>query len=459
MYRTRSLSLAAATLAAVLPALAPAQTRDPAAIAAALDPRIASAIDGGRIAGTSVAVVRGRDTLLMKTYGRADLERGVPTPDRAVYEIGSISKQFTAAAILQLQERGKLSLDDEVAKHLPGIPTQGRRVTLRHLLGHSSGIAGFHTGDPEFRAIMGQALPLDTLARVYAAKPFDFAPGTAMRYNNTGYLLLGMIVERASGMPYGEYVKRNLFDRAGMRDTRHCGNGDRDPHRVRGYDGDGGALKPSEDFDRRWGTGAGSICSTTADLVAWTRALHGGRILGPAAYREMLSPDALADGTRPRYAKGLILNPVQGHRAIHHGGSIYGFESHLAYLPDDSLTIVVLVNTRTAALDPSGAVEYLVRTILGDASPAPAAFTGRAEEYAGEYHGSGATKGMVLTVAADSTGALTMRSGDGRASRLVYFGGETFGRGDVRYTFVREGGRVARIRVDAGTTIGIATRE
>lgn len=171
--------LAAACLAFVtLVSTAHAQTRDRTRIAAAVDSLVADALKGGRAAGMSVAVVRGRDTIVMKGYGYADLEFNVATPPRAIYEIGSVTKQFTAAALLQLQEQGKLSLDDELTKYLPSYPTQGRQITLRRLLDHTSGIKGY-TELPEFGALMMRKLPRDSLVALFASKPFDFEPGEA----------------------------------------------------------------------------------------------------------------------------------------------------------------------------------------------------------------------------------------------------------------------------------------
>ena len=290
-------------------------TRDRGRLIAAIDSLAAEALKGGQVAGLSIAVVRERDTLLLKGYGKADLELDVPTPDRGIYEIGSVTKQFTAVAILQLQEQGKLSLDDELTKYLPSYPMQGHRVTLRRLLDHTSGIAGY-TELPDFDAVSVRALPRDSLVALFSAKPFAFAPGEAEVYNNSAYFLLGLIIEKVSGIPYEKYVQQYLFARAGMADSRYCSNRDVVARRVHGYDFDNGRLTLAKYLDFTWPYAAGSLCSTAGDLVAWTRALHGGRLLGPAAYRELITPGTLTDGTRLRYAKGVVVDSVAGHRAI-----------------------------------------------------------------------------------------------------------------------------------------------
>lgn len=444
-------SAAALSLADAAPAAA--QARDPAHIAAAVDSIVADALAGGRVAGLSVAVVRGGDTLVLEAYGKADLELDVPTPARAVYAIGSLTKQSTAAAILQLQERGALSLDDDLTRHLPTYPTRGHRVTLRRLLDHTSGIASY----PEMRELWKfdvDAPPPDSLITLFAAHPFAFAPGAAMVYNNSGYFLLGRVIERVSGMPYGAYVQRHLFERAGMLDSRYCTNAAVVPRRAHGYTLDDDTLRLAQLWDPGWPYAAGALCSTVGDLVAWTRALHGGRILGPAAYRELLTPGRLADGAQLRYAGGLAVDSILGHRAVHHGGAIQGFRSDLIHLPDDSLTVVVLINTG-GPVNPETISRSIAAVVVGNRSPTGVAFRRRPADYVGEYRGIGPGGAQALTIHTDGAGGLTLRTSGEQPRPLTYHGGETFGARNARhefgerYTFMRHGGRVTRVRADA----------
>jgi CubicO group peptidase (beta-lactamase class C family) len=385
------------------------------------------------------------------------VELQAPATGDTVYEIGSVTKQFTAAAVLRLQEQGRLSLDDELTTHLPAYPTRGHRVTLRRLLDHTSGIKGY-TEIPEFGALAPRTLPRDSLVALFSARPFDFAPGEAMVYNNSAFFLLGLVIEKVSGVPYATFVQRELFDRAGMPDSRYCSNTALVPRRAHGYQVGALGLQRADHIDHTWPFAAGSLCSTAGDLVAWTRALHGGRILGPAAYRELVTPDTLNDGTLPRYAKGLVgRDSVLGHRAIHHDGGIPGFLSVLQYFPDDTLTVVVLVNT-TGPLDPATVARAIVAHVLGDRTPAPVPFTGRAADYAGEFRGVGRGREQVLRVATDSAGRLTVQSGTAAPQPLLHYGGETFGRGTARFTFVRENGRVAKVRILTGAGYAVAAR-
>ena len=443
-------------LAALPLPLAAQPAIDRVRVAQEIDSVVARAMRTKQAAGMTVAVVRGRDTLALKAHGSADLELEVPTPDRAVYEIGSVTKQFTAAAVLQLVEQGKLALDDDITKHFPTYPVQGHKVTVRRLLDHTSGIRGY-TELPEFGAIMTRSMLRDSLVALFAPRPFAFAPGEALSYNNSAYFLLGLLVEKVSGMSYAAYVRENLFARAGMSDSRYCSHAAVIPRRAHGYDVGAAGLQRAAYIDHTWPYAAGSLCSTAGDLVAWSRALHGGKILGAASYRELIAPSTLNDGTKLRYAKGLFVgDSVHGHRTIHHGGDIPGFSTELAYFPDDSLTIAVLMNT-LGPVRPETLMRQIARAVLGDRTPKPPTFAGRADDYAGEYRGVGRGRELVLTFVADSARGLAVRSG-GPAQPLTFLGGDTFGLGSQRYAFVREGGRVTKVRADLLSVYTIAVR-
>ena len=204
-------------LCAVL-VLVPGSAAAQSNLVAAIDAIVEAPIKAGRVAGASVAVVRGNETIAERSYGLADLQLDVPTPERAIYEIGSVTKQFTAAAILLLAEAGKLSLDDELTKFLTDYPTHGHRVTIRHLLNHSSGIKGY-SELAEFGEVMMLKKPKQEIVNLFSSEPFDFAPGEDQIYNNSAYFLLGLIIEQVSGVSYADFVKSRLFDPIGMNDS------------------------------------------------------------------------------------------------------------------------------------------------------------------------------------------------------------------------------------------------
>jgi CubicO group peptidase (beta-lactamase class C family) len=192
-----------------------AQTRSRAEMVRAIDSMALAPIQRGQIAGMSVAVVKGRDTILIKGYGSSDLELEVPTPANAVYEIGSVTKQFTTAALLQLVEQGKLSLDDDITKHLPSYPSRGNAISIRRILDHTSGIRSY-TEIAEARGAMKNPISKDSLTALFSGKGFDYAPGTNLVYNNSAYFLAGLIIEKVSGQSYADYVQGNIFDRLGV---------------------------------------------------------------------------------------------------------------------------------------------------------------------------------------------------------------------------------------------------
>jgi len=442
-------SVFALVLALALPAPAKGQTLDRSLVAPAVDSIVASALKDGRAAGMSVAVVRGRDTLVLKGYGKADMELDVPMPADAVYEIGSVTKQFTAAAILQLMEQGKLSLDDELAKYVPAFARAAQPVTLRQLLNHTSGIYEYTKLPFAFHPEVPPPPSYDSLAAILAAMPVDFAPGTRMVYDNSGFYLLGMVVDKVSGEPYWQYIARHVFEPAGMTHSRYCDNETVVKNRAHGYRLAGSSgLTLAPYLDMRWPYSAGALCSTAGDLVAWHRALHGGRILGPAGYKALLATGTLADGTPLRYANGLGFDSAFGHRRIWHGGTIPGFRTQLEYYPDEAVTIAVLVNT-LGPVAPQAVARSIGEVLFGKPAARKAApYRGKLADFVGEYAGVTRAGEMTVTVAVDSTGALMARLPESRPGRLEYLAGNTFAAGDVRLTFRREKGVVTAVVVD-----------
>ena len=430
-----------------------AQQPDAARVRAISDSVAAAALATGRAAGMAIAVVRGNDTLVLKGYGYADLEFDVPMPADAIFEIGSVTKQFTATAILQLADSGKLSLDDDLSKYFPAFPLGGRRIPLRRLMDHTSGIPSY-TSLPEFDLLSLRALPRDSLVALVAGKPFDFEPGAEMRYNNTAYFLLGLIIEQVSGLSYADYVVQRLLGPAGMRDSRYCSEKAIVKRRAHGYDPGPTGLERAHYLDHTWPYAAGSLCSTVGDLVAWNRALHGGRLLSPARYRELLTAGTLADGTRLRYARGIAVDSLLGRRALHHGGDINGFASELAWFPDAQLTIAVLVNSE-GPVRPQAIARRLAEAVLGPDRTRAATLRGKPSDYAGRYSVAADSTSLGFAFRADSAGTALVLDGGPRLprTRLRAVGPDVFDApdtriGNVRFTFLREGGRVTAVRFD-----------
>jgi CubicO group peptidase (beta-lactamase class C family) len=441
---------AAATIALppLVPATARAQNGDRASTVAAIDSIANAFLAGGKGAGLSVAVVKGRDTLALRGYGKADLELDTPTPPRAVYEIGSVTKQFTAVALLMLRDEGRLSLDDDFTKYLPDFPTQGRRITVRQLLNHTSGIKGY-TELPQFGPMMVRDLPKDSLVALFAKEPFNFEPGEREIYNNSAFFLAGLIIEKLSGQTYADFVKVRLFDTLGMKDSHYCSESEIITGKVKGYDMGPKGLQKQAFLRHVYPYAAGSLCSSAADLVTWNRALHGGRVLPVASYREFIAPQALNDGTKLRYGLGIAMHDVNGHRVIEHGGGINGFLSSSHYFPDDDAIIVVLSNSTGLPADPIVAV--LADRVLGKKPLAAQPYRGSLAELAGTYAGVGRGMELTIRIASDGTAltATVMAGPKPEPGILRYVGNDTWEIEGQRLTFVRVGGKVARLTVDS----------
>lgn len=450
-------SVVCRSLIVCLPALlllraAPTEAQDRGEVVSALDSAAAVHAADSTVAGVAVAVVHRGDTQLLEGYGLADLEFEVPTPPAGVYEIGSITKQFTAAAVLQLAGADSLGLDDDVTDHLENLNTRGHEVTVRDLLHHTSGLRSYTTMS-QFFSFARDGLPRDTVVSLVGREPFDFAPGTAMIYNNSGYFLLGLIVEAVSGTSYEDYVEEHLFGPAGMEDSYYCDQRTVTRHRAHGYAwaGERGFVHKAY-LDHTWPYAAGSLCSTAGDLVAWNQALHGGRILPDSLYREMIAPGRLDDGTELRYAMGLAVAEQEGRRVVGHGGGINGFLSQSLYLPDDDLIVVTLQNTSGGVeRTPAALADSLTKVVLGPGDePDGRTYEGDVSELTGHYTGPARGELMELEIAAED-GELVVRevgSEDEEGTVLEYVSDLTWREGGDRYGFVRAGDQIVELRLD-----------
>ncbi len=390
--------------------------------------------------GIVAAVVRGNDTLLMRSYGMADVEWDAPMPLDAMFEIGSVTKQFTAVALLQLRDEGNLSLDDVITRWLPDFDTRGHRVTLRHLLAHTAGVADF-TEAPEFGALSTNIrFPRDSAYALLQRYPPQFAPGEMQIYNNSGFWLLGLIIEKASGMTYEDYVEQNIFAPLGMTRSMYCHSEENVPRRAHGY------FVSRERVIRRawtvahtWPFAAGSLCSTAGDMITWLRALHGGAVLSPASYAEFVAPSTLNDGTLLRYSMGLQVGPdPSGLMYLGHGGRGPGFWVETGWYPESQMAVVVMINN-VGPLDPQEVVTNLANEVLDWTMPPPKFFNGDPAPLVGRYVGQG--RGEDMTVEVTQTPEGPRFAIDGRPPRPIpWIDGLTFGRGLPRFIFRRANG-------------------
>ena len=397
------------------------------------------------------AVVKGKDTLLLEAYGKAEVEGDVPATVDTVYPIGSDTKQFTAAAILQLRDQGKLSLDDALTKWLPDFETRGNKVTLRHLLGHTSGIVDL-TEMPEIRAtqvMRNPAVTRDDVYKIISRHPFAFPTGSMQSYSNSGFWLLGLVIEKASGMSYEDYVEKRIFEPLGMTRSMYCNSSESVPRRASGYGmrpGFPGRVPP---ILHTATYAAGAICSTAEDLTAWLQALHGGKALTPKSYAEMITPSTLDDGTPLRYSMGLFVGEdSRGLRYIGHDGGGFGFSSVTRWYPDGRLAVVVLTNSEPDNI--AVVADNLGAAVLPVPRPT-APFTGDPSLLAGTYKGLGRGRDMVIDVTETPQGIAFGFDG-AAASLLPWVEGWTFRQNTSVLIFRRSGnsGPATELRYDRG---------
>jgi CubicO group peptidase (beta-lactamase class C family) len=290
----------------------------------------------------AVLVAEGDHTLLDQGYGMADLEWEIPNSPEAKFRLGSLTKQFTATLVLLLQQDGKLHIEDPVSKYLPNAPKGWEKVTLANLLGHTSGIPNF-TNDKEFGAWgMSKHTTAEEIA-FFRDKPLEFEPGSKFAYSNSNYEVLGAVIENVSGEKYGDLLRKRIFQPLGMQDTGLDTDELILPKRAQGYSRgkDGLVHARSESMTVPWA--AGSIYSTTGDLLRWERALFGGKVLSDS------SLTAMTTAGKGGYGLGVAVGPQDGVKVIQHGGGIEGFNTQLTYVPDRKITIVVLSNVNGSA--------------------------------------------------------------------------------------------------------------
>ena len=316
-----------------------------------LDPALKSTID--RIAmqvleqtgvpSASVAIVKGGKLVYAHAYGKARLDPATPATPEMRYSIGSISKQFTAAAILLLQEQGKLSIDDAVGKYVPGL-TRGDEVTIRQILSHTSGYQDYWPEDyvmtPMLRPETAQQI-LDT----WAKKPLDFEPGTQWQYSNTNFVIAGAIIEKVSGQKLMDFLQQRIFHPLGMKsawnsDEAKLTQADATPY----YRNALGPLRPAPKEGRGWTFAMGELAMTAHDLALWDESLIAKSVLKPESYRQMFTEVKLKDGKGTHYGLGVEVLDRNGHRSIEHSGEVSGFVSDNKVLVDDGVAVAVLTN-------------------------------------------------------------------------------------------------------------------
>jgi len=317
--------------------------------------------------GAAVLVMKDRQVLLRKGYGLADLEQAIPIEPDMVFRIGSVTKQFTAAAILLLEQEGKLSVEDDLRKHLPDypdLPQGGRTIAIAHLLTHTSGIRSY-TDMQDFGKKMRDDMSVDEVIALFRDEPLGFEPGEKYAYNNSGYVLLGAIIEKASGKTYEAYLREKIFEPLGMSQTYYGSASRIIPRRAQGYDGVNAEFGNAEYLSMTIPYAAGSLLSTVDDLAKWDRALSGTGLLSQASLDKWWKPFSLANGESIHYGYGWSISSYEGHPVVGHGGGINGFTCYLLRMPEDRVFVTVLTNRNDEKANPGVVARKLAAAAVG----------------------------------------------------------------------------------------------
>lgn len=428
------------------------------------------------IPGASLAIVRDGRIVKARGYGLASLELGAPATEHTVYEIGSNTKMFTAAAVMLLVEAGKIRLDDPVTAYLPGAPPAWSRITVRHLLTHTSGIQN-HVAVPDWLRVFKtdlfyQTTPArDELLERFYRLPLEFEPGETWAYDNTGYILLGTIIEKASGEPYWDFMAERIFVPVGMTATRSTNPEPVVPNRAAGYEWVNGSFQNRPVLLPAIASSAGAMLSTVEDLAKWDAALYGDKLISRAAREQMWTPARTRDGSAASidYGFGWFIDSYHGHRFAQHSGGTPGFSSAIYRFLDDRLAVILLTNhsdriVDSLVIDIAGIVEPALRRSVATADPDPrrtarvkAVLTGL---LAGKREVGAFTRPM-LTFLETATGASIWKwfASEGELAKVSYVDEETAPDGRVvRYQLVfgdhplwftvmlADDGRIAQIR-------------
>ena len=326
------------------------QPRGPEVVPAAIVTAATGAADAALKAGVPAVQVavsdRGR-IIYSAAFGVTDRESGAPATPRSVLQTGSLTKQFTAAAVLRLAERGALTLDDRIEKHVPEFNPRGATITFRHLLTHTSGITSLPASEyvPQTRAQFMKLID----------QPLAFAPGSSWSYSNAGYKLLGYAIESITGMPYAQFIQTEFALPLGLIDTGVCGTFNLPvPEGYGIVQGNWTRIPPSV---MSVPFSAGALCSTASDLVRWSHLMATGGVVTPESYAAMTAPTPLSNNTVASYGFGFFLQPQLGRRQVWHTGGINGFLSSLVHFPDDNITIAVIINANPT---PPGVSAHLI---------------------------------------------------------------------------------------------------
>lgn len=460
------LKLSPLCLAAMLLLQLPASAVQAAPVAATVDQALAARIDAviaphykATDPGATVIVTKDGKTLLRKAYGMADVAAKVPMRAEMSLRLGSITKQFTSTAILMLAEEGKLAVTDPITKFLPDYPTQGKVITIEHLLTHTSGVVSY-TGKPDFRASSTKDLSVSQMIDSFKNDPLEFAPGTRYAYNNSGYFLLGAIIEKVSGQSYAKFVEQRIFVPLGMTQTAYEGMERGPTSRAAGHSRSESGFAPSPPLSMSLPYAAGSLVSTVDDLARWDAAVSSGKLLKAASWTQAFTPYKLADGKATAYGYGWMLGKLRGSDTIGHGGGINGFSTYALRVPGQKVYVAVLTNADGGLVQPALVANKAAAVAMGKPFPERQTIALSADKldgYAGVYQ---VDDKVSRTVRREQDHLVIQRSGRGPIA-LYPFADDSFFMKDM-ITIVKFGrnakGAVTQVTLDDDGVESVSAR-
>jgi len=315
--------------------------------------------------GAAVLVVERSKVIFKGGYGMANMELGVKIGPQMVFRIGSITKQFTATAIMMLVDEGKISLSDPLNKFFPKYPINGDVVTIEHLLHHTSGIKSY-TSMAKWRPLMKTDLTVQKMIDIFKNEPVDFKPGERFLYNNSGYFLLGAIIEKVSGKTYQKFIRQRIFDPLGMKNSFYGSHSRIILNRASGYQKKGNGFINADYLSMTQPYSAGSLLSTVDDLYRWSRSLFSGTFISAKSLKAMLTPGSLNGGEFTGYGFGFSISKIKGNSLVSHGGGINGFITYAMYLPEKEIFIAALTNCVGHKIRPTFVAQRIALILLGD---------------------------------------------------------------------------------------------
>jgi len=407
-----------------------------------LDTTIQNRIDADG-PGVTVLIRHQGKVIYHKGFGMANIEQGVEMDPGHVFRIGSITKQFTACAILKLEEEGKLSLEDDIKKYLPDYPTEGHKINIKHLLTHTSGIKSYTSMDKWTPEIQRKDFEPLELIEYFQADSLEFKPGEKFAYNNTAYFILGYIIEKVSGISYEEYIETKFFKPLGMENSYYGHPDEVVTMRVSGYQREDGKLINAPYLSMTQPYSAGSLLSTVEDLDKWYRAVFAGEVVKPESLKKAHTPYVLNNGKETGYGYGWFLGKRLDRRTIEHGGGINGSLTKDLYFPEDDLFIAVFSNSTSFPPDPL-TIKLAALVLDVDATKKEINLSEeQLKKYIGEYQFG---EGFVLSITLEDGQLMAQATGQSKNPIFPESENKFFLKVvDAQLEFISEGGTVDRV--------------